>query len=327
MKIMIIGSTGFVGRSIIRSFLSRNIETVALVRKNTAEKKAPTLNLLKKWGCTIKILDIYNHRELEDILKSIKPDVLVYSAGILRGPKEEFIRVHVDLPSIILDSIYKSNTKPIYIHISSTGASNFSIDQRPLPEEREHCSHINELPTIYEKSKCMGEKVVIEKSQRYNLNYIILRPNLIIGELNRHREWINMIRFAKLGIKLNLPGVTNVLNVRDLAELIIHIAKTGKGLNNFYHVASPKSISIYRISEIALDILERRSIISIGSSLIKIAKLFTLSQIDRRMFEFLDKDSRVSINKMANNLNYDPNSFRDPEESFRDMFKSIIQSS
>ncbi len=328
MRMLIIGSTGFVGRSIIEELSKENIDIVAIVREKTLHTKADIVEQLKRKGKTsVEVVRSLDKQELTDIFKNMNPDTIIFSAGIIRGKREDFEYVHIKLPSIIMDSIRSSDIDPLYIHVSSTGASNFQIDERPLPEEKKHCEHMDKLPTIYEKSKCIGEKVVVEKSMEHGIRYVILRPNIIVGRLNRHREWINIIKLAKLGIKMNFDGVTNILDAEDLAKLIHHIMSTERGVNDYYHVASPHNIYIYRISEIALDVVGRKAIISLGPLFAKFLRAFVMDEMMKRMLEFLNKDSRISIDKLIAKTGYSKDRFKDPESSMREMFMSILNRS
>ena len=68
-KILITGSTGFIGKSLINFFLSKKYKVFALTRKNLKNSK---INYIKS--------NLFNHLQIEQIIKKIEPNYLIHLA-------------------------------------------------------------------------------------------------------------------------------------------------------------------------------------------------------------------------------------------------------
>ncbi|MEZ0290746.1 MAG: NAD-dependent epimerase/dehydratase family protein [Sulfolobales archaeon] len=316
-RVLVAGATGFVGRNIVEHLYKRRFETYPLVRRDTLSKKRSVIEAYERLGVKILVIDSFDRERLRDLFRQIRPNVVINTIGIFKGSREEFLKSHVYIAEEILGAVEILGENILYIHISSIGASNMDLD-KPVREEEKHCSHLEYLKTYYEMSKCLGEIRVREICDEKSISYVILRPSLIIGEYNTHREWIDLMRLSRVGVELDIDTKLNILDVRDLVRIIELIIERRDLYNEFYHIASPREITLRDISRVALEIVGRRSLIKITSSTIKllysISKVF-LSDIDRRFIEMiLSGDARISSEKFIRKTSY---TFTDPLDSVK----------
>ena len=68
-KILITGSTGFIGKSLTNFFLFKKYKIFALTRKNIKDQN---INYIKS--------NLFNHLQIEKIIEKIKPDYLIHLA-------------------------------------------------------------------------------------------------------------------------------------------------------------------------------------------------------------------------------------------------------
>ena len=68
-KILITGSTGFIGSTLIKFFLYKNYEVFALTRK---KNKSSLIKYIKA--------DIFDHKRINKVFKKIKPNYLIHLA-------------------------------------------------------------------------------------------------------------------------------------------------------------------------------------------------------------------------------------------------------
>ena len=68
-KILITGSTGFIGSSLMKLFLLKKYDVFALTRKNIKSSKIKYIKA-----------DIFDHKKINNMLKKIKPDYLIHLA-------------------------------------------------------------------------------------------------------------------------------------------------------------------------------------------------------------------------------------------------------
>lgn len=323
MKILVFGSTGFVGRNIVE-ILSEKHDVVPVVRRSTINKNRGVIDAFYSKKLSVRVVNTFSLEELTNTISSEEPDVVIYASGLLTGSWRDLRSVHVDLPSAILDAIGKTDPREkLFVYISSTGASR-SID-KVLVEEKNHCSHVNELIGGYEKSKCLGEIEVREKASRLGINYIILRPTIMIGRYNTHREWVLLKRISSIGISIDLSFRLNVLDIEDLVGVIDRLILRRDLYNDYYHVASPKTISFKEISSVLREKLGKRSWIRISDKVIpflKVIRSILPRGVYRSLIEAIIKGEYiVSVEKLLSRIDY---VFRDPLESFERYFEWLI---
>ena len=68
-KILITGSTGFIGNSLVNFFLSKKYDVFAISRKNISNSKIQFIKV-----------NIFDHKKINKIIKKIKPDYLIHLA-------------------------------------------------------------------------------------------------------------------------------------------------------------------------------------------------------------------------------------------------------
>ncbi|MGC9148141.1 MAG: NAD-dependent epimerase/dehydratase family protein [Sulfolobales archaeon] len=323
MRIFLVGSTGFIGRNIAER-LSKRYEIFSVVRKSSVNKRSEVIKDLVRFGVFIEKLNKLGVDDLVYLFNKSPPDAVIYAAGLLKSSWSSLKEVHVDLPERILDALSLSGLRnSLFIYISSTGASPPSNDS--VAEEENHCAHIDSLRSGYERSKCLGEITIREKSRRYGINYVILRPSIVVGEYNTHSEWITLLNLSKRRIKIDINFIFNIIDVEDLVNIIEKIIQREDLYNNYYHVASPKPISIREATDTLFDLLGRRPLVRVGDnflSLLRLLRYFITSDVDRYLIEILIRRRYiVSVDKLISKLDH---VFRDPEETFIRYFKWII---
>ncbi|MGC9009516.1 MAG: NAD-dependent epimerase/dehydratase family protein [Sulfolobales archaeon] len=323
MRIFVIGSTGFIGRNIVER-LSERHEIISVVRESSLIKRDDVIKKFTQLGVSIEKIDVLSLEKLTELFNKYSPDAIINAAGLLKGSWSSLKEVHVDLPERIVEAMGRSGlTNSIFIHISSIGASPSSSD--PVVEEKDHCAHIDSLRSDYERSKCLGEIRVRERASSYGINYVILRPSIVVGEYNEHREWITLLNLSRRGVKIDINFVFNIIDIEDLVGITEKVIWRRDLYNNYYHVASPKPISIKEVTDILFELLRKKPLVRIGDSflgLLKILRYFILSDVDRSFAEMLIKKRYiVSIDKLRSKLYH---VFREPEETFRKYFMWLI---
>lgn len=144
MKVCIFGYSGFLGKNLIKK-LDNNYTLLLPSRKNISEEVNANLVFLP-----------FNP---EYIIENYKPDAIINLIGILRETKnQKYEDVHVKIVENIIFQAIKNKVKKI-IHISAYGVFK-GCDSR------------------YFKTKEKAEEII--KSS--GINYLIIRPSVILGE-------------------------------------------------------------------------------------------------------------------------------------------------
>ena len=200
-NILVFGSTGFIGRSLMKRLLQNGDKLICPVRNANRVKR----NILSGDIGQIEVIefDIHNLEEIKSLI--LNADLVINLIGILYEKNNlSFELVHYLLPKKIANycELYK---KP-FLHVSGLGST-------------------FQTKSNYLISKKMGEEFI----ENNNTNHIIIRPSTVYGEED---NFINLFgRMAKIlpFLPLIKNGTTKFqpIYVNDLSLLIFNL------LNNF----------------------------------------------------------------------------------------------
>ena len=157
-KFLILGGTGFVGRSVCEKLVERSGGADGRLRVATRRfPRARHLQLLP----TVEVAcgDVHDEATLARLLRDT--DAVINLVAILHGSEAEFERVHVRLPAHLAAACKAAGVRRV-VHVSALGAA---LD----------------APSRYQRSKARGEEVL----KAAGLDLTILRPSVIFGERDR----------------------------------------------------------------------------------------------------------------------------------------------
>ncbi len=157
-NLLVLGATGFVGRSVCEKLVERSGGADGRIRVATRRAmRARHLQLLP----TVEVAqaDVHDDAALARLLRDT--DVVVNLVAVLHGSAAEFERIHVRLPERLAAACKAAGVRRV-IHVSALGAS---IDG----------------PSLYQRSKARGEAAL----RAAGLDLTVLRPSVIFGERDR----------------------------------------------------------------------------------------------------------------------------------------------
>ncbi len=157
-NLLVLGATGFVGRSICEKLVERSGGAAGRIRVATRRiQRARHLQLLP----TVELAqaDVHDDASLAQLLRDT--DVVINLVAVLHGSEAEFERVHVRLPERLAAACKKAGVRRV-IHVSALDAG-------------------TDAPSRYLRSKARGEAVL----KAAGLDLTVLRPSVIFGERDR----------------------------------------------------------------------------------------------------------------------------------------------
>ncbi|HOL48840.1 MAG TPA: SDR family oxidoreductase [bacterium] len=280
-KILITGSTGLLGRTLI--FENKKFEIIA---GYFPENNYSTLKYVNKKY----LLDIRDFKEISRIIDSEKVEIIIHCALLanvdyVEKHREEAYQTNFIGTKNIVDLCKDREIK--FIHIST----NAIYDGRnPLYSENSQRNPIN----YYGKLKVMEEDYVIENLD----DYVIIRPILMYGwnDLNeRENPFTWQLRMQKENKEIFLVNdiYSNPLLVNDCAKIILKIIEMK--LNGIFNIAGSEIVSRY---EFGLKIAEQTNY---EKSRIKPVPNSYFKEIAPR-----PKNTSFDITKIKTLLNYIP---------------------
>ncbi len=240
-KFLILGGSGFVGKSITEILLSYGARVVVLTRNSNKIKP------LKVSGYPGQ-LEIISGNIFEDgLLELLIRDkfAVINLCGILyEKNKDEFNIIHNFLPDMI-SKLCKRHKIKKFIHISALGVSKDSSSK-------------------YSFTKALGE----ENIKKNFTSSIILRPSIIYGNGDNFFGLFSKIsKFAPVIPIIGPNAMFQPVYVNDVALAIIETLKINNNKAKIFNICGPKQYSFYELIKILelikllLSFLKRKRIL------------------------------------------------------------------
>ncbi|HNV00945.1 MAG TPA: NAD(P)-dependent oxidoreductase [archaeon] len=216
MKILVTGSSGFLGKEVIKALKKKHI----VKKYDTTEGK-----------------NILDRGELFESLKGI--DIVIHLAAIVENDNLNLWEVNVKGTKNLVEEAIKQKVKKI-IYLSSTGV--YGCPNGKINEKSKTNPENN-----YEKSKLEAENILLAQQEKICIN--IIRSAMIFGPNN---YWQKMFLMLKKDFPLPLKGentfqVTPINELINAIELLIKKGKCGE----IYLIACEEKISLNKFCEIS----------------------------------------------------------------------------
>jgi uncharacterized protein YbjT (DUF2867 family) len=225
-NILILGGSGFVGRSLCARLVARwggGGGVITVPSRRVAQARAiqllPTVQVVEA--------DVHNDAQLARLVAG--RDAVVNLVAQLHGSPEDFKRVHVDLPSKLARACKTAGVRRV-VHVSALGAS-----------ERG--------PSNYLRSKGAGESALKTASA---LDLSLLRPSVIFG---RDDQFLNLFaRLQKVFPVIPLGGAAASFQpvwVEDVAEAIVRCLMDPSTADHTYEAVGPQVFTLAELVRLA----------------------------------------------------------------------------
>ena len=232
MRILVIGGTGFVGRSVVARLAASGHEVRVPTRRLAHARELQVLPTV-----SVMLADIHDDAILRSLVQGCDavinlPGILHSRAGKPYGP--DFEQVHVHLPERVAQACVAGHVRRL-VHVSALGADLHG-------------------PSGYLRSKAAGEAAIAQVFAAHlatgngNCSFTILRPSVIFGPGD---QFMNMFaRLARIFPVLPLAGSRARMQpvyVGDVAQAIVNVMSNPVCAGQTYELAGPR---IYSLGEL-----------------------------------------------------------------------------
>ncbi|HZJ18066.1 MAG TPA: GDP-mannose 4,6-dehydratase [Patescibacteria group bacterium] len=298
-KIIITGSTGFVGSYLLEHLVS--LKKYQIFGTYLTEESYKKLDYLKN-NVSFKKLNLNSKEETEKLISEVKPDIIFHLAAST-SPAQSFkkpletITNNISSELNLLEAIRKEELFDTKILIISSAEIYGMVNRNELPIS-EKTSFKPGSP--YAVSKIAQDFLGLQYNLSYNLPVIIARPFNHIGP--RQAEGFVVTDFAKKIVEIeknkrepilkvgNLEAKRDFTDVRDVVKVYLSLVEKGIP-GQAYNIGSGVSYKISKILEILL---------SFSSAKIKV-------EIDKELFRPSDAPELVcDSTKLKNLTNWKP---------------------
>ena len=316
MKIVITGGMGLIGHNIVAKL--QNEHEVVIIDNHTNYGFIPTKEIeyliserRKKITKYINYpIDIVQGENINVVFDRFKPDLVIHCASFPRQKAVEAnpatgARVMCEGLTNLLEASVRNKVKRFLYISSSMVYGDFETD---VTEDAE-CNPIGQ----YGIFKYMGEKLVQDYSRRTGIEYIIIRPSAVYGELDvEDRVVSKFVLNAIRGKTLKVNGPDEVLDftyVDDASEGIVQAALSPNTSNQIYNItrSADRLWTLQDAAKLAIEIAGNGDLI-----------------VGPRDLSF-PKRGRLSIDKAIKDFGYSPKI--NVEDGFRKYYDWLKNSS
>ena len=255
-SILIFGSSGQIGKSLIRKFTKNNYRVIAVTR--SIHQKGFQIKTQANYGyLELEEINSFNEENLSRLME--RASVCINLIGILyEKKKNHFNLIHSDLPSLLSRLASKNSIKQ-FIHLSALGIESAKDSK-------------------YATSKLSGEN----KARKNFSDTVILKPSIVYSvDDNFTTNFMSLLSLIPF-MPLYYNGKTKFtpIHVSDLANIIYEIVKK-KITSQTIECIGPEVITF---KEILIKILK-----SINKKRLLVPLPLPLAKMSAKLFQLLPK--------------------------------------
>jgi UDP-glucose 4-epimerase len=261
-KVLVFGGAGFIGHNVTNILESMNVET--LVFDNFSDfgscSKAQLRNLYKrrieKYQATTVTGDICNVNQVAGVMGLFSPDIIIHLASY---PRQKVVAERpIDASDVmmtglitVLEAAIKYKVKRFVYASSSMVYGDFVSD---CQTEDSPTNPIGQ----YGIMKLAGEWLVKDYARKFGLEYTIIRPSAVYGELDVTDRVIGKYMEAAMhGKELHVKGENEVLDfthVSDTATGFALAALSNNARNQTYNItrSDPRSFTLLDVANMVV---------------------------------------------------------------------------
>ncbi|NQY25957.1 MAG: SDR family oxidoreductase [Piscirickettsiaceae bacterium] len=287
MKILLTGSTGFVGKALTTELLRQEKNIVASVRRHSNElsskikqvitgELSPTIN----WHDALNNVDVVIHLAARvHVMNDESSD-----------PLTEFRRVNTEATLDLARQAAEVGVKR-FIFISS-----IKVNGEMTGAEKIFMANDNFIPTDpYGLSKYEAEQGLLALVKKTGMEVVIIRPPLVYG-VGVKANFASMIKWVKKGVPLPFGAIQNqrsLIALDNLVSFIIHCIDHPKAANEVFLISDDEDVSTTELLQKVAKALGKKAVLlPIPVSLMHfVAKLAGKSELAIRLFGSLQVDS------------------------------------
>ncbi|MGB8252674.1 MAG: NAD-dependent epimerase/dehydratase family protein [Anaerolineaceae bacterium] len=237
MKILVTGSTGFIGSAICRELASRGEQVIAFRRSGSNTKPLDDLTIEHRIG---------NLNDPTSLIKAVKGvDAVIHCAAQLGSSTDwrRFYDVTVRGTRELLDAARAEKVRR-FVHTSSVAAlgvpeRGFRNSSRSLLSEA-HTWNFPSQRWQYGYAKYLAE-LEVQRAVALGLDAVIVNPSSVFGPGDVLRAQSSVIRMvADGGLRLSAPGGMNVVHIRDV--VLGHLAALEHGLRGERYILGGENL-------------------------------------------------------------------------------------
>jgi uncharacterized protein YbjT (DUF2867 family) len=224
-RILVLGGTGFVGRSVCTRLTARSGGAGGVVRVPT--RRARSANRVRPLPTVeVVVADVHDPAQLAGLVSGM--DAVINLVAILHGSARAFEHVHVELPRKLAAACQAAGVRRL-VHVSALGVG-------------------PDAPSRYLRSKTEGEAVL----QAAGLDLTMLRPSVIFGAEDRFlNTFASLQRFAPVMPLAGHSARFQPVWVEDVAAAVVACLDQPASIGQTYECVGPAVFTLGHLVRLA----------------------------------------------------------------------------
>lgn len=301
MRVLVTGTTGFIGSHITEALVNKGHEVIG-VSRNISDQKISNLRYAK--------LDAVNKDELISKLNDSKIDAIVNCIGILGKfglSDSTYFEINVQATKNLLEFARLKKVEH-FIHLSSCGVVG-PIEQSKCPADENYPPSPS---NIYEKTKLLAEEVV----KTSGVNYTILRPEFVYGPDDMHL--LGFFKSINSGFFILIDGGESYLHptyIDDVTFSVMQVLSNPHSYKKVFNICGERYVQVKTLIKIVSDSLNKEiKMVNVPSYiLLPLARAMGFLNIFRinppltvSRVKFFSENRAFSYGNAKNLINYRP---------------------
>jgi dihydroflavonol-4-reductase len=259
MNALVTGSTGFIGRELVRRLVSDGWRVDVLLRPSSEDSKLEGLPVVVRRG---------DYGDPDSIRRAVEDADVVYHAGAVLGAAsfKAYEQGNVVPTRILAEACLAAALRlRRFVYVSSIAAGGPSVPGR-LKSESDASSPVS----LYGRSKLMAEESLRRYSGR--LPFVSVRLANVLGVGQRETEAaLRLMRKGILPLFGNGDRQTSLCFVQDAVQALVLAGVRSAGRGEFYYVTDGRTYAWGEIAESLAAALPRRSFLRLRTSSLYVA--------------------------------------------------------
>ena len=252
MRVMVTGSTGFIGSHLCRRLIEAG-HTVRAFHRETS-----TLRLLEGLEVEHVVGDLTQSESLESALEGV--DFLFHAAALMGGDEDlgKMYAVTVEGTRSLLKAALKKEVKKV-VYTSSVAALGVPEESFLKPPvytliDESHTWNFQPEKWPYGYSKYLAE-LEVQRAISQGLDAVIVNPSVVFGRGDIYRQTNSLIvQVAKRRYPGIVDGGINVVHIDDVVDG--HLAALEKGKSGERYILGGHNMKIAEVLEMIAGIVE-----------------------------------------------------------------------
>lgn len=219
-RILITGGTGVLGTQIVEALLADGFTNIDVFSRSGAHDKLPFRSSPYVTFTKGDVVELY---PLTESIESA--DYIINAAAIVSFSPKKFDQMHavnVDGTANVMNIALDNNVKKV-VHISSIAALGRDGKSDIITEQTKWTN--SEYNSYYGITKYLAEQEAW-RAHHEGLDIVIVNPSLVFGDKLWDQSSLQIFKKAYDGLPYYPAGGTGIVDVVDVADVIVHLMKS-----------------------------------------------------------------------------------------------------